>query len=807
MRNKYEKNGYWLAALFTAIVLLVFLYNRTPFSSLSMELTREDAVKTANDFLERLNYDLSAYTYEATVNANNEIAGYIIKSGGNEAYSEAVEDNIIPLHGWRIFFHQNLPPGTPQVTYLVTISHDGRISSFNREIPDTMTIPSVNQSLAEEKIKEFINYNTSINLGDFTRVKVKEDNFGNRFDYQFEWEKEISEPVGKLKLRAGLQGNEPGRFQLFFEIPPNSLDDNRALQTLFGTSSFIFVFFLVQFAIFVFIKKYHAGEIWLSTGKVLLIAFYIVAVIGVINSWPSIGEGIGTGTDILTKKVVVLISSVFLVYVLLALLVFAGWAVGESFSREIWREKLEGIDAIIKGKFFTNQSGPSLLQGMVLGTIIVLVHAVIAIVINSISGGAFVSPNGFLAIYNRYLPVLSVFTDAVTESTLGAIVLTFFVINLTYQKWHNKWLSIIISAIVFTASTVISVSLPSFNVFSYDLLLDFTLGIVYGIIYFRFGLLTLVTTQFSMILLKAASIFFAGSGSFYDVNTAILVLLYFSILAIYLISRFRNENFVLENYGMPSHIERISERERMKKELEIASKVQLSLLPKENPHIPGYDIAGISIPAKEAGGDYYDFVTLGKNQLGIAIGDVSGKGVGAAIYMTLTKGILQAHAEENVSPKMVLSKVNRLLYKTIEKNSFVSMFYAILDTVDHSLLYSRAGHNPGILCSSGNGDTRFLKSSGMALGLEEGQIFKRTLVEESIGIEKGDVLVLYTDGFTEAMNEKMEEYGEAKFTAIITRNRDKTSTEILNIIMRDVNKFIDNFPQHDDMTIVVLKRE
>jgi len=98
----------------------------------------------------------------------------------------------------------------------------------------------------------------------------------------------------------------------------------------------------------------------------------------------------------------------------------------------------------------------------------------------------------------------------------------------------------------------------------------------------------------------------------------------------------------------------------------------------------------LSLPAVEAGGDYYDFVKLDNNKIGIAIGDVSGKGVGAAIYMTLTKGILQAHAEENASPKVVLGKVNKLLYKTMEKNSFVSMFYTILDINNHTISYARA---------------------------------------------------------------------------------------------------------------------
>lgn len=263
----------------------------------------------------------------------------------------------------------------------------------------------------------------------------------------------------------------------------------------------------------------------------------------------------------------------------------------------------------------------------------------------------------------------------------------------------------------------------------------------------------------------------------------------------------------MEDYGLPSHIEKISERERLKKELEIAAKVQLSLLPKEQPQIPGYEIASLSIPAKEAGGDYYDFVKLSDGKLGIAIGDVSGKGVGVAIYMTLTKGMLQAHAEENVSPKVVLGKVNKLLYKTIEKNSFVSMFYAILDMNNHSLLYSRAGHYPGIFCSFEERDSKLLMSKGIALGLEEGKVLQDTLNEDTIQLKPGDVVVFYTDGFTETINNKLEQYGEERLIELIQNYRDQHPQEILELILKDVRKFTKDYPQHDDMTIVILKRK
>jgi sigma-B regulation protein RsbU (phosphoserine phosphatase) len=134
------------------------------------------------------------------------------------------------------------------------------------------------------------------------------------------------------------------------------------------------------------------------------------------------------------------------------------------------------------------------------------------------------------------------------------------------------------------------------------------------------------------------------------------------------------------------------------------------------------------------------------------------------------------------------------------------MFYAILDINKHSLLYSRAGHNPGILCSSALGETKLLLSKGMALGLEEGAIFISTLKEEEVGFNQGDVFVLYTDGFTEAMNERHEEYGEERLIKLIEKNRQLPARDLISLIIKEVKKFVDNYPQHDDMTILVVKR-
>jgi len=331
------------------------------------------------------------------------------------------------------------------------------------------------------------------------------------------------------------------------------------------------------------------------------------------------------------------------------------------------------------------------------------------------------------------------------------------------------------------------------------------MGVLFGWLYFKYDLLTLIAGTASANLILSSIPLFASSAAWHQISLYILLIIFFIPALQIIISAVKKDTFKYTYQGLPAHILRITERERMQRELEIARNVQMGLLPKKNPIINGFDISGTCQPAKEVGGDYFDFVTLSPTKIGIAIGDVSGKGVPAAIYMTLTKGILQSHADETISPRLVLNKVNKLLYRNMEKNSFVSMFYAVLDTAAKKLTFARAGHNPGIIINQKDGSNQELNTDGIALGLEEGSVFNKTLKEQTIALKPGDTLIFYTDGFTEAMNQYKEEYGEERFIQLIAENRQLAAQELINVIVSNIKGFAKDMPQHDDMTIVVIK--
>jgi len=306
-------------------------------------------------------------------------------------------------------------------------------------------------------------------------------------------------------------------------------------------------------------------------------------------------------------------------------------------------------------------------------------------------------------------------------------------------------------------------------------------------------------------LLMTSRFYFETGLTQYTVDAIVVFVIFAGITIVGIIGLFNGKTFQYTQELEPEHIRRIKERTRMQKELEIAKKVQLGLLPKEQPSISGFDIAGVCLPALEVGGDYFDFIHLQDGKLGIAIADVSGKGVPAAIYMTLTKGILQSHAEATLSPKTVLSKVNNLMYRTIDKSWYVSMFYAVIDPVTKKLTFSRAGHNPAIVLNPSKSGHQLLQPAGIGLGLEIGEIFTKTLVEGELQLESGNTLVFYTDGFTEAMSESEEEYGDERFLDYLSKNDTGTAHDLVEKSLAEIKLFQGEAPQHDDMTMVVLK--
>ncbi len=248
----------------------------------------------------------------------------------------------------------------------------------------------------------------------------------------------------------------------------------------------------------------------------------------------------------------------------------------------------------------------------------------------------------------------------------------------------------------------------------------------------------------------------------------------------------------------------LTEQERLKRELEIARTVQNSLLPQSNPEIAGLDIDGLCIPATEIGGDYFDFFPLDNHTLGIAIADVTGKGTSAAFYMAVVKGIMLSLTPIFSSPQQLLCELNRSLFGTMDRKIFVTMIYGIFDIKKNKLTFARAGDNALIVKNKQNSKVESLTPLGIGLGLEEGIIFDKTISEQEVKFKPGDTFLFYTDGISEAMNLKRQEFGEDRLENIISQTNKQKSSNLREIIINEVNNFVQGAPQHDDITMVTV---
>ncbi len=247
------------------------------------------------------------------------------------------------------------------------------------------------------------------------------------------------------------------------------------------------------------------------------------------------------------------------------------------------------------------------------------------------------------------------------------------------------------------------------------------------------------------------------------------------------------------------------ERERSVNELNLAKKVQNSLFPKKIPENSKFSISGICHPAKETGGDYYDWIINKEGLLYLLIGDVSGKGIGAAIYMTLCKGVFQYLKETNYSLKETIIRANSLIYDLIDKKSFVTLCLISVDFKQSKIKYINAGHNYPLFFDKKTKRTEILHNKGMALGITKNDNYQLSLEEKERNFSKDDYLLLYTDGITEAMNDKKEEYGISNLKTSFEKYTQEDPEIVLTSIITDVNMFCNETEQYDDMTMVAIK--
>ena len=498
-----------------------------------------------------------------------------------------------------------------------------------------------------------------------------------------------------------------------------------------------------------------------------------------------------------------LLLGIFIGAPMVALAATVLYATGESLARDLPRDRLQTMEALNRGKLFYKPIGSAILNAFVYaGFILGILTGILWLVSRFQPIFFFPKQDLFQAFATAHpWPILVLNNIQFSIFLVSAHLLFLFSVLL---RWFQRPLMAgLLAALPFGLG-------PSIAILQvYPFSAWFIPGVVYGgllcYLFYRTDFLTTLLTVIIMYFLTGAVLLFYFSNlipaSNYIFILGIIVVLLFDGFYI----RLRGEDEIEPESLKPDYVFRLAERERLIRELEIARHIQLNFLPEETPRIPGLNIASMCVPANEVGGDYFDFIPISDRQLGIVIGDVSGKGISAAFYMTLTKGILKSLITEGQSPGRVLSRANEIFYENAKRGVFISLIYGIFDLTQKTLTFARAGHNPPIYLNQKTMKPELLTPAGLAIGLDRGPIFRETIEERSISFHPGDIFLFYTDGFSETMNRHRQEFGESRMMDLLLHEHHLSADAILAGFRQAIDTFSQGQPQHDDMTMIVVK--
>lgn len=490
---------------------------------------------------------------------------------------------------------------------------------------------------------------------------------------------------------------------------------------------------------------------------------------------------------------------------LLSVFVFGAWLAGEADAYFAWgRQSTEGLVGLLTFRVRARQVWREVLEGYFWGWAFLAVLAAVAVVVILAFGSDAVIRKSDLypADVN---PSWMYWFGIIPYLFFYAVVCLLFLPAWMYRITKRTWAAVALSAFpagLFAA--YLGLADMGFAGVRPGVSWGLALSIGAIILVARRGVLTATLSMFYF------SAFYYGLAGIFTGATDVAVS---CVVGLALVSlppgvamlfgpALKDEEF---SEAPPPRMSRLMDRARRMEELNIAQRVQEGLLPSKDPSVPGFDIAGLCRPATEVGGDYFDYFKLADGRFGVAVGDVSGKGVPAAFFMTLTKGFMEVAATEEPTPQDVLANANRHLRDHLARGTFVTMVYVVLDPEASTAVCARAGHNPPVFARK-DGQVDYLALPGLALGAAPDDQFQSLIGSGTLELRDGDTVVLYTDGVTEAMNAQREEYGEERLLESVRRHHAKsTARDVLENLLREISEFTLDANQHDDITIVVVK--
>jgi phosphoserine phosphatase RsbU/P len=797
----------FLLLLLIALVIIVQLFPVThPYGGIRLPLDSQQIERRSRELLGDMGVDISDLTPQPQLRREDALFRQVGQEYGIDKSNELARDSI-PVYRWDIRWGKTtgvlLSAGRrgDESKAAETVSEilrgdvfmrlgtAGQLIEFERKIADSIPLPGLTQAEARTLAAKFLHRfaHAATALADTVQpASEKRIEQKKRVDYEFVWNARAPVIDNPMRLVVAVSGNQVTACKSVMDIPEEfkKSDTDLVWRLLIP----IFWSLTILAMVIVAFRRFRAFELGF---RLAIVASIAVAVVQLIVIY------VGMRSDYGWERLISLIlGPLFIGAALIPV-----WAVSESMVREVWKEKLVTFDLLSKGYGFHSRVGASVVRGIGLGAASYALYLVCAFVAGttmhiSAAGGN----ESSIETFGAGLSWLYVLGHPVTSVAFRLTVVIMFAVSFLRGRFSSRAVLLLLGALATALSSSGSYLPVWFDYF--DL---FLFGAVTVWSFYRYDVLTAFVIMYVFALLEDAAGLFVVANPTYTLAGWLVVGIGGVVVIAGIASQLRKREITDFDEIMPAFAKHITERQRLQQELEIARNVQMSFLPKTNPKLVELDIASRCAPALEVGGDYYDFIDAGDRRLGVVVGDVSGKGTQAAFFMTLTKGFVRALAEVSPSPSVVLTRVNKLFYENVDRGVFISMVLGIFDTSKRVLTVARAGHNPVIMRKTKADQVQVVNPMGLALGLDAGETFAKSIQEVEIPFQSGDLFVFYTDGFPEAMNKTLEEFGEDRLCQTVQKCAHGSAAEIMDGVFAEMKLFVGKAKQHDDMTIVVVK--
>ncbi|MCU1246532.1 MAG: Serine phosphatase RsbU, regulator of sigma subunit [Acidobacteria bacterium] len=621
-----------------------------------------------------------------------------------------------------------------------------------------------------------------------------------RIDWVFRYRVTATSPIGNIVpyLNVYYVGDQFAGWELIEEYADGRqyTGDNTG-QFVGSLARFGTMFLVLLGLLFIFLKKYHAGEVGVGTSTLLFILALVLLLSFDVLIGASAAEGTGMGSlDAQATMFGMMAFKLLLADLPLAILIFFGWSVGESYARERWGERLASFDALLRRDPFNATVGRSVLIGLLCAPAVAATAFLIGLIpLSTGLAHPALGPGSELVLY--LAGPLSLLVASATDALLYSVVAILFVLAFAHRRralWIGAVVVLLLGALGGLCEVPIDPSLPRF-------LFGFGGTLACIAIFLAFDLLSTAVAIFAGSLITLSLPLLASTSGLMRHELLPTMAGPMILLAGFAVAALLTRREVVYTYeDLAPHVKRIVERERVKAEIDAANRIQAALLPLDTPSLAGTSVASHYRAATEIGGDYFDFLTQPSGEIGIAFGDVSGHGLTSGIVMAMAKAALLVQVNYDASPRAVLAVLNDIVMKTAPKRMLMTFFFGLLDPAAQTLRFSSAGHLDPYVYRAATRKLEALSSWGFPLGVKRRDTYREHLVE----FESGDRLILYSDGLIEALDDDGEPFGFERFEKTLLDHGHGSAEEIKKALLTAVRKFTRNRPPEDDQTLVVV---